>query len=183
MAEASTTNPITRIWVARILFIVLSLCIIFADLLPLNTMPRSWAPPDLMLALTFVWVVRRPSFVPITLIAAIFLLADLIYLRPPGLWAAIVVVGSELLRSRAAALRNVTLPLEWATVAGVMLGAMAVNRVVLAGTVVDQAPLVLTLIQLVLTILVYPLVVAASHYLFGVRKSAPGQVDALGHRL
>jgi rod shape-determining protein MreD len=41
----------------------------------------------------------------------------------------------------------------------------------------------LYLIQLIATVLAYPPVVVVSAMLFGVRKVAPGQVDALGHRL
>jgi hypothetical protein len=53
-----------------------------------------------MLALTFAWVLRRPEFVPPLLIAAMILLGDLMFHRPPGLWAALVLVTAETLRVR-----------------------------------------------------------------------------------
>ena len=40
----------------------------------------------------------------------------------------------------------------------------------------------LTLLQLVFTVLVYPLVVVVSRVVFGVRRITPGELDALGAR-
>jgi rod shape-determining protein MreD len=44
-------------------------------------------------------------------------------------------------------------------------------------------PLGLTLLQMVLTILAYPLAVAAAWGVFGISRPAPGEVNALGQRL
>jgi rod shape-determining protein MreD len=48
---------------------------------------------------------------------------------------------------------------------------------------VDQPTLGLTLLQLIATILAYPLVVAVTVFAFGLRRAAPGEVDDRGHRL
>ncbi len=176
-------NPTADIWRHQALFLLLTLGIVFLSLVPLNTVPRNIAPPDLLLALTFAWVARRPDFLPVWLIALLFFLTDFLFHRPPGLWAALVVLGTEFLRNRIHNLRNMTFVAEWAMVGTVLLAIMVGNRLVLALTATPQVPLSLTLIQIGATILIYPLAVLASNALFGVRKTAPGEVDALGHRL
>jgi rod shape-determining protein MreD len=48
---------------------------------------------------------------------------------------------------------------------------------------VDVPGLSLTLSELGMTLLVYPLVVAITHGLMGVRKAAPGDLDTTGQRI
>ena len=70
------------------LYVAAALVIVMAGLLPLGPGWVRWTGPDLLLALTFAWVLRRPDQAPVLLVAAVFLLADLLTLRPPGLRAA-----------------------------------------------------------------------------------------------
>ncbi|WP_288940074.1 rod shape-determining protein MreD [uncultured Roseovarius sp.] len=166
----------------RILYLVLCLALVFLHLLPLDTLPRGWAGPDLMLAMTFAWVLRRPDYVPPLLIAGVFLLADLLFQRPPGLWAAFVLISSQTLRNREAGLRDLTFAMEWLNVATTLVALTIGYRIVLTIMLVDQVPLGLSLMQLVATLVVYPLVAFASQAVLRVRKIAPGDVDALGGR-
>lgn len=179
MADA----PTTRVWLGRLVFVCLALGLIFAQLLPLNTRPTVWAAPNWLLLATLAWVARRPDYVPFTVVAAVFLLTDLLFQRPPGLWAALVVILSEMLRRRASGIRNMPLALEWGTVALGIVAITLINRAALTVVMMQQAPLGLTLIQMVMTIIFYPLVVAIAHYIFGVSRPALGQVDSRGHRL
>ena len=116
---------------------------------------------------------------PPVLIAAVFVLCDLLYQRPPGLWAALVLLGSQMLRARAPDLRDLPFSLEWLSVASTLLVMTVVYRTILAVLMVDQAPLGLSLAQMVLTLLSYPLVVLVSHAALGVRKIAPGDFDSM----
>jgi len=171
-----------RVWTMRLMYAGLSLLILFFHLLPLDTMPGRWAPPDLLVALTFAWTLRRPDFVPVVLVACVMLMADLMLQRPPGLLAALVVAGSAYLRNWSAGLSDASFLGEWASVGLVLISTMLLNRLILGITAVDQAPLWLVLTQLVLTILVYPLVAVISQSLFGVRKLTPADFDILGGR-
>lgn len=120
---------------------------------------------------------------PVLLVAAIFLLADLLFQRPPGLMTAIVVVATEMIRLRWQMFRSLPFLFEWLWVALAILAITFANRIALAIVMMPQAPLAMTTIETGLTILVYPLVVGGSLLIFGVRRRAPGEVDALGHRL
>lgn len=173
----------SRVWVMRGLYVLLSLFIIFLHLLPLATTPSRWAPPDLILALTFAWAMRRPEYVPALSVGCVVLLADLLFQRPPGLNAALVVIGAETLRARAIANRDMPYLGEWVTVAGVMIGLAIAQRILLVVFFLPTPALSLVLIQLGMTIALYPIVVLISHFAFSVRRPAPGEVDALGHRL
>jgi rod shape-determining protein MreD len=167
----------------RLGFVLLTGLILFVRSLPLSAAPAAIPGPDLIFCLAAAWVLRRPDYAPVLLVVGIFLVEDLLTMRPPGLWTLIALVGTEFLRSRAVFARDLPFVVEWAMV-GVVLGAMTVaNRVVLAVLMVPQAGLGPVLLQVVISLLAYPAVVAVSHWAIGLRKAAPGQVDALGHRL
>lgn len=170
------------LWLRRAIFAALCLAVIFWRLLPLDTLPRGWAGPDLIVALAFAWVLRRPEYAPPVLIAVLVLLADLLFQRPPGLWAALVLLGSEALKARAPGLRDMGFGPEWLSVAVVLVAMTLAERTVLAILLVPQAPLGLSLMQMGMTALAYPLVVLGSALLLGVRKLRPGDAAALGAR-
>jgi rod shape-determining protein MreD len=173
----------STVWAYRALFAVLALALLFLRLLPLGSAAGTWPGPDLLMCLTFAWVLRRPDYVPLVLIALVVLLEDLMLMRPPGLWAALMVLGAEFLRNRTALSRELSFVVEWVLVAGVMAAVAMGNRLVLAVTMLDQASLGQTIIQLVASILCYPVVVFLSRLAFGVRKPAAGEIDAYGRRL
>ena len=176
-------SPVARIWIGRAVYLAVAMAIIFLQLLPLDTAPPEWAPPDVLLAVTLAWVARRPEFLPFFVVFLVFLLTDLLFQRPPGLWAGLVLILTETVRSRSRGLRNVPLALEWGTVAVGIVAITLANRLVLAIVMTPQAPLTPTLVQMVLTIAIYPVVVVVAQVLFGLTRPAPGQVDSLGHRL
>lgn len=171
-----------RTWLMRMAFIGLALLIIFFHLLPLDTVPRRWAPPDLLIACAFAWSLRRPDYAPAVSIAAVMLMADLMFHRPPGLMAALVVMGSEYLKNRVAGLRDASFAAEWLAVCLTLAAVMVLNRLILALMAVEQAQLSLRLIELVLTMLSYPLVVLVTQTVLGVRRLTVSDAEALGGR-
>lgn len=192
MAERSLSG---RVWYAGV-FLTIAALIFVVRFLPLNglgdptrlpgeTGPSlaTWPAPDLMLALTLAWVVRRPDLLPAPLIAGYVFLEDILLMRPPGLWALLVLATTEFLRRRNPTLRGLVFWLEYALIAALMLGLFTVNRLVLGIVMVPQPPLGLSLAQIVGTVLLYPVVVAALHFGLGLRKPATGEVDDLGQKL
>ncbi|MEY4697735.1 MAG: hypothetical protein RIT14_2163 [Pseudomonadota bacterium] len=173
----------SSVWFFRGLFLLLACALLFLKLLPLGAMAGDWPGPDLLLCLTFAWAVRRPDYLPVALIAAVFLLDDLILLRPPGLWTALVVLAIEFLRSRVALTRELSFIVEWALVAGLMIALLLAYRLAFALAFLPQPGFGFSTLQTVWSILCYPLVVAASRLAFDLRKPAMGEVDAYGRRL
>ena len=170
------------LWMRRATYLALALLIIFFQLLPLDTGAPRWAPPDLLVALTFAWAVRRPDFVPGLSVALAMLLADLLFQRPPGLLALLVVIGAEWLKRRAPELRDDSFLTEWLSAASVIVAVFLGYRVVLALLAVPQPPLGLSLVQMLTTVAAYPLVVGISYLFFGLHKPAPSDLDTPGMR-
>jgi rod shape-determining protein MreD len=155
----------------------------FVALLPVNPGRTALPWPDLVLALALVWVVRRPDLLPLWPIAAVTLAADLLLHRPPGLWTALVILGTEFLRGRSVLIRDLPFFMEWAIVAAVVAAMSLGYRAALAVTLTDAPPLAPALAHMALTVLAYPPVAALSRLAFGVAKVSPGEVDDLGRRL
>lgn len=167
----------------RSLFFALSALIIFMRILPLSTTPGDWPGPDLLLCLTVVWVLRRPDYIPALAVAAVFFIDDLITLRPPGLWALIVLLGTEYLRTREVSTRDLPFLLEWIFASAVIAVMIFTNRFVYAILLIPQSGSAPVLVQYLATILAYPILALVMQLSFGLRRAAPGEVDALGHRL
>lgn len=179
MAEALTT----RRWGYRALYVVVSLFVIGIALLPLGDGTAGLPGPDLPVVIAYAWVLRRPDYVPPLLLAMVILLADAFALRPLGLWAALVVLGAEFLRTREALMRDLPFLGEWALVTVVLLGVTVAYWCILTVLMVVQPGLGQLLLSALASALVYPAVVAVSALVFGLRRAAPGEVDSLGHRL
>lgn len=143
---------------------------------------RIWIGPDLLIAFAFAWSIRRPEYVPALLLALIFLLADLLLQRPPGLWALLALLACENLKSRSRALRDTTFGAEWIAVALLLTGILLANKIVLAILLIPPPQLRLSLLELGVTILVYPAAVFITRSVMGVRRAAPGELDTLGGR-
>ncbi|MCM2563528.1 rod shape-determining protein MreD [Lutimaribacter sp. EGI FJ00015] len=171
-----------RLWSMRAAYLGLGLFLILLQLMPLEFTPRRLAPPAYLLCLTFAWAVRRPEYVPALAIAVLMLLADFLFQRPPGLGAALALAGAETLKRQTRSLRDQPFMMEWVTVAIVLAGVFLTYRLAAALFVVPQPPLSLALIQVLGSVLVYPLVVLLSWAVLGLRKSTPGEVDTLGNR-
>ncbi|MWD29040.1 rod shape-determining protein MreD [Aquicoccus sp. SCR17] len=178
---AETDTP--RLWLMRGAYLALALLIMFFQLLPLETMPRRWAAPDLLMALTLAWTVRRPAYVPMLSIAFVMLLSDLLFQRPPGLHAGLTVLACEWLRHRSRALRDSGFAAEWLNVALALAAIVSAGCAILAVTLTYSLPLGLIAMQMVLTIAIYPLVVLVSHLAFGLRRTSPGEAATMGGRL
>ena len=201
------------LWAMRAAFVLLAFVIILFHLLPLDTQPiglftsdllplentapaearleellreaepRRWIPPDLILCFACAWSLRRPEYVPALSLALVFLYADLLLQRPPGLLSLLALIGCENLKSRARSLRDANFIAEWLTVGVIMIIITLLNRIFLGLVLVETPNLALTLSELGMTLLFYPLIVLITHGLMQVRKTAPGDLDALGQRI
>lgn len=166
-------------WGYRVLFVLLAAIIAFVQLLPLDPGPGQWPGPDILLLCALFWTIVRPALVPVWLLAAVFLISDLLLMRPPGLWTALAILGCEFLRSRRVLLRNAPFVMEWLLVAGVATAITIANILALSIFAVPRPAFGLTVIQLIFTILAYPAVVVFAGRAIGLSKPS-GERDTIG---
>lgn len=159
-----------NIWAYRGLYLGLALAIMVFRLLPLGPIDGAFVGPDLILALTIAWLLRQPVVVPITLVVIVFLLADFLLQRPPGLMTALVLVTTEFLRNRRTALTEINFAVEWAWVAGAIVFITLAERFVLWLLLAPQTSLGLSLVQMLSTVIAYPLVVLISYFVLRLRR-------------
>ncbi|MGL6208217.1 MAG: rod shape-determining protein MreD [Paracoccaceae bacterium] len=167
----------------RVLFVLLAVLLLFLRLLPGQGFIGGLPGPDLLLCLICAWTMRRPDYLPVVLVAVVVLIEDLILMRPPGLWTALVVLATEFIRARVALTRELTFVVEWLLVAGIMIGLFLANRIIFAIAFLPQAGFGFSMVQVIWSILCYPLVVFLSRVALDLRKPAMGEVDDYGRRL
>lgn len=176
-------NLTTKLWLMRFAFVAIFLVIIFWQLLPMETVPRRFAGPDLLLTLCTVWVIRRPDYAPPGLMAALMLLADFVFLRPPGLMALVTYLVCNNLRGRSVNVRDMPFSVEWLTAAGGMSAIVLGTRLLSSIFVLELPSLGLTLIQLIMSVLAYPVVAILLFVFIGLRKVSPGDPELLQGRV
>ena len=169
-----------RIWSLRTMFVAIVFLVILRALLPVRLDPPAIPGPDLLVCLIFAWVWRRPDVMNAWVIVLSMLLADFLFQRPPGLWTALVLIGSESLRRQTLREGEKTLAFEFGVVALVVVAMILVQRIILFVLLVPQPPLGAMLLHLLTTLAIYPLVVVFSVYVVGVRPIPP---DDGGQRL
>jgi len=172
-----------RIWLGRVKFTLAAAVVLFAALVPLNLTPQIIPGPDLLFALVLTVVLRRPEFAPFWLIAAFMFLADILEMRPPGLWAAIVLVASEVARAQEYRFRDLSFLMEWALVAVVMFMANLANQMLLTLTLAARPDFGAVMLHYLVTLLAYPLVAFICYFLLRIRKVTPDDAIRFGHRL
>lgn len=178
MVDPATASRVSH----RLLFAFLAALILFFRMLPLTAEPPRWPGPDLILCLTFAWLLRRSDYLPAYLVVIVFAVDDLLSLRPPGLWTLIALVTTEFLRSREMLLRDLPFAIEWAVVAAAVMVMTVANRLVLSLLMVPQSGFDLTILQVLSTLAAYPVIVFASIWLFGLQRRTGGAGDGMGVR-
>ena len=162
--------------VRQILYIGLGLMIIFFRLAPVETTPPKWVGPEFMMAITFLFAIRRPYYVPSISVALIFLFSDLMLQRPPGLMSLLMVIACEKLRSRSQYLRMATFGVEWLAISLAVLFQMLGYHVALILTVSPPPPFGLSMMQTGATILLYPILAQVASMVFGIHKSPSNDI-------
>ena len=164
-----------RLLLIQVSFVLLSVWLLLADLLPLQTLPRSWAGPDLLFGFALAWSVRRPDYVPLTVLAGVFLLADFLLQRPPGLGAALMLLAAADLQKRSLTLRDAGFAAEWGRASLLIVGTALVGQVVQVLFLTTPPGMSLLISQTILTALAYPFCVAITAGVLGVRMISPGE--------
>jgi len=164
------SDPITRWVTAPGIYLALAVMFLMIRLLPFGAAEPGWPGPDLMLCLTAAWVQRRPDLMPLGLIAATAFLGDLLLQRPPGLWAALTVLGTEYLRRQVLPGQMQSFPAEFLVFALLNAALILTNWFVLALFVVPQPTLGAVMAQLPVSLLAYPACVFVLVHFLGIRR-------------
>ncbi|MBK5935113.1 hypothetical protein CCR78_14155 [Rhodovulum imhoffii] len=160
-----------------LVFAGVGLAFLFVRLLPVGSLVGGFPGPDVMLCLAFAWVQRRPDYLPPLLLVAVFLTLDLMLLRPPGLWTALVLLGAEFLRSRRQLSAEMPFGVEWALVGVVLVMITLLEALILSLTAVHHPGIGQALMQTVSTLAAYPVIVFVSKFGLGVRRPTPDEAN------
>ncbi len=171
------------VWIYRGTFVLIAVVLFFVRLLPLGSEAGHWPGPDLLVGVILAWVMRRPDYLPVWLIAMVVLTEDMLLMRPPGLWTALVVIAAEFLRGRVALTRELNFAVEWLLAAALILGLLLAYRLIFAATLIPQPGFGFALVQAIGTVICYPVLVIFSQMVLNVHKPAMGEVDARGRKL
>lgn len=167
-----------RLWGNRALFAAAAMLLMLTGLIPNETGADHWPGPDILLVLTMCWLLRNPAQVPVALIAAVFLLADFLLQRPPGLRTALVIGVTEYVRSREIRPTEMTLPVEWAVAALAITVILVAERILLLITGVPVVTTGITTIHILATVLSYPLVLWVATLLLRLREPTNAETSA-----
>ncbi len=172
-------SPAANRWIYGLSYFGLSMGLVLLHILPTDIGPDGYPGPDLLLCITFAWVLRRPQYLPVGLVAGVFLLTDILYMRPPGLWSALVVLAVEYLRGQEPRLRELPLPVELVTVSVALAVLHLADYLILLLLGVPQAHFGPVLLQMISTIFAYPMVVVLALLGLKVQKRDPATFDAV----
>ncbi|MDO5658839.1 MAG: rod shape-determining protein MreD [Paracoccus sp. (in: a-proteobacteria)] len=162
-----------------VVFVLVSLALIAARLIPVSPGEIPRPGPELMLCLTFAWVLRRPDQLPAPVIVALFVIEDLLLMRPFGLWAALVLLGSEQLRHRSQRWRDQGFVFEWLRVSALIVLLILAYRVIMALFLLPVPGLAQVALQIIATWLAYPVVVLVARLVLRLRSRSQAEIERL----
>lgn len=176
-------DPFTlEIWLRRLTLFALVLGAIFLKLLPLQSGGSTLPWPDLILCLMAAWAIRRPALVPLGMVVLVGLLTDFLFIRAPGPWTLILILCFEVLRVQARREGTMSVATEAGTILAVFTSAFLANRLILAVFAVPQPPFGATVLELLVTVLAYPLVALVTVFIFRVTRPDPTDIQGLRGR-
>ncbi len=164
--------PNVRVWRHQFVYGFICGVLILSQLIAFDFFKGQGHSGDVMLALTFALVIRKPSYTPIWLVACAFFFADIMLSRPLGLWTLLVVLAVNLVRSNLGVFRDMNVAAEWANIAGIICVMVILEQAVLS-VVGDHRILLGALVWHVgASIFAYGVVVFLLTYIFNIGKPA-----------
>lgn len=158
-------------------FVLLSSVILFARMLPIATGPGGFPPPDLILCFAFAWMVRRPDYLPVLLVVAVLIVADMLTLSAPFLAPFLALIALEALRSRRVQLADQGFVVEWMLVGAIFMLMMIAERVILGLFLVPQPAFGLSVLETLMSIAFYPVAVIITTFGLRIEWLKPGAID------
>lgn len=172
-----------QFWLRRATYIALGILILLQTLIPLDLNANHIPGPDILYTLTIAYIIRRPEYVPLWSLVFVFFMRDVLTMAPLGLGTLAMVAASELVRNNLQAFREYFFSIEWLWVSVIFAGMLVLQKVLLTLSISSSPSFVDMLIELLFTMLAYPVTVALMRYGFGIERPAAGKTDAWGHRI
>lgn len=141
-----------------LLFLTAALIVIGIRLVPMGHAVSAWASPDLLYLLFVYWLIRRPRSAPVLAVVFLALLADALMMRPMGLWAVCLLVGTEFVRAYVRAFREQPFLLEWLNISLLFAALLAAQNVLLLLTFSQPFALGTLFSHFLMTVAFYPIV-------------------------
>ena len=160
-----------RQWLDIALFLLAGFIAIGLAIIPMGLAANSVAFPDVLFALFVAWVIRQPDSAPVVAIVFLSVLADALMMRPIGLWAMMLLVGTEGLRLSERAFRDIPFLLEWLYVSVLFVLLSFLQNVVLFVSFSEMYAIGDVFWHAVRSIAVYPVVVAVLHWGLRIRAT------------
>lgn len=161
-----------RYWLDIALFVLMGFIAIGLAIIPMGLAANSVGFPDVMFALFVAWVIRRPASAPVLALVFLAILADALMMRPIGLWAMMLLIGTEALRLSERAFRDIPFLLEWLYVGVLFVLLSVLQNVVLFVSFAGMYAIGDVFWHAVRTIAVYPVVVAVLHWGLRIRAAS-----------
>ncbi|MCY3879836.1 MAG: hypothetical protein OXF74_11740 [Rhodobacteraceae bacterium] len=160
----------SKIWLYRLLFSALLLLVSAMVMVPAPVFSLPVPRADIVFCFVAAWLARRPDYAPAWIIVTAILLAEFLAAQAPGLWSAVVLGVSEIIRSRHEKFRQRSFLYEWSFISAMFASAVLSYQLILMLAFLPTTSLRLILFHIAVTILIYPLTVLVTNYLFRVFK-------------
>lgn len=161
----------SRGWIDTGLFLLTGLIAIGVAILPMGLAANAVAFPDVLFALIIAWVIRAPSSAPVLVIVFLAVLGDALMMRPIGLWALMLLIGSEGVRLAGRTFYDIPFLLEWLYVSGLLIVLLVLQNLLLFVSFAAPHHFGDVVWHAIRTIAVYPFIVAILHWGLRIRAT------------
>ena len=156
-------------YLASTMLFLISLPLILLPLAPISLEPKTFGNPDLITCLICGWIVRRPTTTPTSLVIIISLIADIFWMKPLGLWTILLLLSSEIIKSRRIYTKNISFLYE---ILAFCLLYSLMNfglEIILVITFTETFATQLRFTEFLFTILAYPLIILFIKYILQIK--------------
>ncbi|WP_424927522.1 hypothetical protein [Amaricoccus tamworthensis] len=168
-----------RPWFRMVVFLIFAIVAIYTPMIPVAP-GGTQITPDAFYCLAMAWIIRDPDAAPFWVIVALALVADVLMFRPPGLMALGMLIVTDMVRHRRAAVRGLGFFSEWLVVSVLYCVMLAGTQAVLKMVFVDVPEIGLSMELAFRTVLLYPVIAAAVALGLRMSKSEKGERSLSG---
>ena len=161
-----------RLIARHTMLIVLAILFTAVDLQPATLHAVNFSFPNLVYCLFCAWILHTSKGASFFVILITFAVLETVYGLPPGLWTALMLVATEIVRTSGPRLTTIHFAAEWALVSGLFAAALVLFQLVLLLTF-SQAMTPFSIISyLVSTTLSYPVIAALTAIVYRVGRES-----------